>query len=147
MAQTTHRTVGSIVVTAVAVLLGASLVAGPALAQGATDDGMSGNDTLTDGGTMDGGNESLTEDSMGTDMGTDSMTEDEPMTDDGSMTDDGMGTGTMDDGPMTEGEMGEQGGEEGMDDSTASGGQPGFGVVAGLIAVIAAAFLLYRRRG
>lgn len=125
MARKTRITVGSIVV-ALVVLAGAAPVAGPALAQETTEDGTTGTDAM--------GNESMADDGIGTEtMGDDSMTEGDTMTGDGTMTDE---------------ETDDQSGGTGMDDETASGGQPGFGAVVGLLALVAsAAFVLHRRRG
>ena len=148
MAPTDRLTTGSILVLALVLLTGFALVAGPTLAQETTEDGMDGNETMTDGTeTMD--NDTM-DDSMATETenGNESMTEEESM-DDGSMTetmDDESMTEeeSMDDESMTEDDMS----DEEMADETASGGQPGFGVVVGLVALAAAAgAVLYRRRG
>lgn len=134
MAPTTRLNAGSIVVVALVVLVGAALVVGPAVAQETTDDGMSGNETMDDERDE---NESMS----------DEETMDDGMDENESMGDD-MGTETMADDSMTEEEMMDEGGDEQMDDETASGGQPGFGVAVALAAlVVAAAFVLYRRRG
>ena len=153
MAPTNRRTVGSILVVTLTLLVGASLVAGPVLAQETTDDGMmdDGTETMDDdsmGNESETEDGSMTDDEMVTETMDDGMTDDGSMTEDDSMDDGSMGTETMDDGSMTDEEMGEGDGEDGMDDETASGGQPGFGVVAGLVALVAAAaFVLYRRGG
>ena len=147
MARSNRQSVGSIVVVALVVLTAAALVAGPGLAQQTTDDGMTGtetmgNDTMTDdgmttteGAMMDDSNETMSGDGMGTDDGM--------MTDEGAMTEDAMGT--EDDMMTEEGQMEE--GSDGGAEETASGGQPGFGVLVGALALVAAAaFALYRRR-
>lgn len=153
MARTPRTTGGLIAVLALAVLLGSALAAGPALAQETTDDGMGGNETMSDGDTMgnetgtmdeeetmDDGTETMEDDAM-TDEGMgDGQTTDEEMTNDEQMTGDGMTEDGMGDEQMTD--------EETMDGGTASDGQPGFGVVVGLAALVGVAgFAIYRRRG
>ena len=170
MAHTNRFAVVSIVLVALFAAVGTGLLAGPVLAQETTDDGMT-----TEGETMDGGNESMddgmttddatmtddgmaTEDSMageetmgGDEMTTDGMNDGETMDGDGMTTDDAMaGEEAMDDEEMTtdsEETMMDGGDETAMDDAeTASGGQPGFGLLVGLLALVAAAAVALRRR-
>lgn len=126
MAATTRPTV---VALALVVLTGTAVIAGPVFAQELTDDGMSGNDTMSDGNeTMDDGSMPATESMDGGDMGNESVDGDE------MGTEDEMGT----DGAMT---------EDGMAGETDTSGQPGFGIAVVVVGLIAAAALALRRRG
>lgn len=130
MAATTRLTV---VALALVVLTGTAVVAGPAIAQELTDDGMNGNDTSRDGDeSVDDGSMAATESLDAGDM------DNESMDGDAMATEDEMGTDGMTDGAMT---------EDGMAGETDTGGQPGFGIAVVVVALIAGAALALRRRG
>lgn len=150
MTRKTRTTDGSIVILTLALVAGTALAAGPALAQETTVDGMGGNETMADGtGTMEDGtgdNETTTDETVNDGDG--SMGDGESTGDGaGTSMDDEMGTESMGDDSMTEDGVMDEGGEEGMDEETVSGGQPGFGLIIALAALVAAVtFVRYRRR-
>ena len=113
-----------------------------------TDDGMNGNESMTTDDGMNGnestssGDESMDgEDSM---SGNETMTENESMT--ASPTDGSQATSTTSGGDDADSTAGSEA-AEGGDGPTETGGQPGLGLVAAVVGLLAAAGLLIRRQG